>query len=92
MLFRAIDHGLGRGNGRHDGEGMTARGYEKVAVFVGRKPVADRASHGFDLVRTTGSIADAAPNGANQRQTTVHCTNATAACTTIEGVPEGPLR
>ena len=40
----------------------------------------------------TGSMPDAAPNGGNQRRNTNHCTNATARCTTIEGVPEGPLR
>ena len=32
-------------------------------------------------------MPDAAPNGANQRRTTNHCTNATAARTTAEGVP-----
>jgi hypothetical protein len=36
--------------------------------------------------RPTSIMPDAAPNGANQRRTTSHCTNGTAACTTSECV------
>jgi hypothetical protein len=36
---------------------------------------------------TRFSVADAAPNGANQRRTRNHSTNVTAACTTDKGVP-----
>jgi hypothetical protein len=42
--------------------------------------------------RPTGSITDAAPNGANERRTSDYSTNITAGCTTIEGVPVGQRR
>ena len=48
----------------------------------------DFRSRGFiGLKWPTGSMPDAAPNGANQRRTTIHCTNSTAVCTTSDGVP-----
>jgi hypothetical protein len=53
-------------------------------------------SYGFELIwslrRQQISEADAAPDGANQRRTTNHSSNATAVCTIDEGVPEGTLR